>query len=119
MTILSDQTVSVGPTGSSVSYPITASDPENCPITYTLTSNPVYYITFSEAGFLFTPDYTLANGITTSITFDISDGINTVSYGFNLIVKNLHPSPTPIASPQSQILSPSIIAIANTLKNSI
>ena len=70
-------------------------DPEGDPITITITSVGLpTYISFTYPSFTINPDYSIAAAPSLAIGFDASDGVNIVSFTFNLAVTNLPPAIT-------------------------
>ena len=70
-------------------------DPEGDPITITITSSGLpTYISFTYPSFTINPDYSIAAAPSLAIGFDASDGVNIVSFTFNLAVTNLPPAIT-------------------------
>lgn len=68
-------------------------DPEGNALVFTDISSPrPSFVSLTGNTYSFTPPYTLANGVFYTISFRVSDGVNTEEWDFTLLITNTAPS---------------------------
>lgn len=96
------QTVNVG---TNANIQITAQDPESQPLTYTATGLPAWASISSTTGLITGTPGVGDIGGPTSITVNVSDGVNTVSTTFTLTVVQTANQPPVVSNPGTWIVS--------------